>query len=67
MSRTPLNWPAPQGAGALAGRRIALVIANPGAGLLLNLDATATSAVRADALVGTPALTFTGMIGAALA
>jgi heme exporter protein B len=34
---------------------------------LLNLDATATSAVALTLLVGTPALTFTGMIGAALA
>ena len=36
-------------------------------GLLLNLDATATSAVALTLLAGTPALTFTGMIGAALA
>jgi heme exporter protein B len=36
-------------------------------GLLLNLDVTATSAVALTLLVGTPALTFTGMIGAALA
>ena len=36
-------------------------------GLLLNLDANATLAVALTLLVGTPALTFTGMIGAALA
>ena len=34
---------------------------------MLNLDATATSAVALTLLAGTPALTFTGMIGAALA
>jgi len=44
-----------------------LVIATPVLGLLLNLDVTATSAVALTLLVGTPALTFTGMIGAALA
>jgi heme exporter protein B len=36
-------------------------------GLLLNLDLPATSAVALTLLAGTPALTFTGMIGAALA
>ena len=44
-----------------------LIVATPVLGLLLNLDATATSAVALTLLVGTPALTFTGMIGAALA
>ena len=44
-----------------------LVIATPVLGLLLNLDATSTSAVALTLLAGTPALTFTGMIGAALA
>jgi len=44
-----------------------LVIATPALGLLLNLDATSTSAIGLTLLVGTPALTFTGMIGAALA
>ena len=36
-------------------------------GLLLNLDGVATGAVALTLLAGTPALTFTGMIGAALA
>ena len=36
-------------------------------GLLLNLDMVATGAVALTLLAGTPALTFTGMIGAALA
>ena len=44
-----------------------LVIATPVLGLLLNLDMVATAAVALTLLAGTPALTFTGMIGAALA
>jgi len=44
-----------------------LIIATPVLGLLLNLDAASTSAVALTLLAGTPALTFTGMIGAALA
>src|ERR1700738_964093 len=44
-----------------------LIIATPVLGLLLNLDAVSTSAVALTLLAGTPALTFTGMIGAALA
>jgi len=44
-----------------------LIIATPALGLLLNLDVTATAAVALTLLAGTPALTFTGMIGAALA
>jgi heme exporter protein B len=43
-----------------------LVIAAPLLGLLLNLDPKATGAVALTLLVGTPALTFTGLIGAAL-
>ena len=46
---------------------ILLLIATPVLGLLLNLDAVSTSAVALTLLAGTPALTFTGMIGAALA
>jgi heme exporter protein B len=46
---------------------VPLIVATPVLGLLLNLDATATSAVALTLLVGTPALTFSGMIGAALA
>ena len=68
MSRTPLELTC--AAKALAhwlAAGLPLVIATPVLGLLLNLDATATSAVALTLLAGTPALTFTGMIGAALA
>lgn len=44
-----------------------LVIAAPVLGLLLNLDGAATAGTTLALVVGTPALTFTGMIGAALA
>jgi heme exporter protein B len=44
-----------------------LIIATPLLGILLNLEPTATLAVALTLLVGTPALTLTGMIGAALA
>ena len=44
-----------------------LVIATPILGLLLNLDPQATAAVALTLLAGTPALTFIGLIGAALA
>jgi heme exporter protein B len=43
-----------------------LVIAAPLLGLLLNLDPTATGAVALTLAAGTPALTFIGLIGAAL-
>jgi heme exporter protein B len=43
-----------------------LVIAAPLLGLLLNLDPKATGAVALTLLAGTPALTFVGLIGAAL-
>ena len=43
-----------------------LVIASPLLALFLNLDVAATGAVAATLLVGTPALTFIGLIGAAL-
>ena len=43
-----------------------LVIAAPLLGLLLNLDPPATGAVALTLLAGTPALTFIGLIGAAL-
>jgi heme exporter protein B len=43
-----------------------LVIAAPFLGLLLNLDPTATGAVALTLAAGTPALTFIGLIGAAL-
>ena len=44
-----------------------LIVATPLLGLLLNLDAQSTAAVALTLLAGTPALTFTGMIGSALA
>lgn len=44
-----------------------LVVATPLFGLLLNLDPGQSFAVALTLLVGTPALTLTGMIGAALA
>src|ERR1700735_3598360 len=44
-----------------------LVIAAPLIGLFLNLDAPAEGALVLTLLVGTPALTFIGLIGAALA
>jgi heme exporter protein B len=43
-----------------------LVIATPLLGLLLNLEPAATAAVALTLLVGTPALTFVGLIGAAI-
>jgi heme exporter protein B len=68
MGRTPLELAC--AAKALAhwlAAGLPLVIATPVLGLLLNLDAVSTSAVALTLLAGTPALTFTGMIGAALA
>jgi heme exporter protein B len=43
-----------------------LIIAAPLLGILLNLDARATGTVALTLLAGTPALTFIGLIGAAL-
>jgi heme exporter protein B len=43
-----------------------LVVATPLLALLLNLDQTAAAAVGATLLTGTPALTFIGLVGAAL-
>ncbi|MGN6309525.1 MAG: heme exporter protein CcmB [Xanthobacteraceae bacterium] len=68
MSRTPLELVCLTKAVAhwlVAG--LPLIIATPILGLLLNLDGDATLAVALTLLAGTPALTFTGMIGAALA
>jgi heme exporter protein B len=68
MSRTPLELSC--AAKALAhwlAEGVPLIVATPIIGILLNLDAAATFAVALTLLVGTPALTFTGMIGAALA
>jgi heme exporter protein B len=68
MSRTPLELAC--AAKALAhwlAAGLPLIVATPVLGLLLNLDGTASLAVMLTLLAGTPALTFTGMIGAALA
>jgi heme exporter protein B len=68
MSRTPLELTC--AAKALAhwiAAGLPLIVATPVLGLLLNLDAEATAAVALTLLAGTPALTFTGMIGGALA
>ncbi|MCG6205714.1 heme exporter protein CcmB [Rhodopseudomonas sp. HC1] len=68
MSRTPLELTC--AAKALAhwvATGLPLIVATPVLGLLLNLDGSASLAVMATLLAGTPALTFTGMIGAALA
>jgi heme exporter protein B len=46
---------------------IPLIIAVPFVALMLNLEFRATAAVALTLAVGTPALTFTGLIGAALA
>lgn len=46
---------------------VPLIVAAPALGLLLNLDINAMLAVMLTLLVGTPALTLTGLIGAALA
>jgi heme exporter protein B len=45
---------------------VPLVLATPVLGILLNLDPSSTGAVAITLLVGTPALTFIGLIGAAL-
>jgi heme exporter protein B len=45
---------------------VPLVLAAPVLGILLNLDPSATGAVAITLLAGTPALTFIGLIGAAL-
>jgi heme exporter protein B len=68
MSRMPLELAC--AAKALAhwiAAGVPLIVATPALGLLLNLDTRSTAAVALTLLAGTPALTFTGMIGAALA
>jgi heme exporter protein B len=46
---------------------VPLIVAAPLTGLFLNLDAPAEAALALTLLVGTPALTFIGLIGAAIA
>lgn len=67
MSTVPLELAV--GAKALAHwltTALPLVIVSPLLSLFLNLDLAATAAVAATLLVGTPALTFIGLIGAGL-
>ena len=49
------------------GNGLPLVIASPLLGLFMNMDATAIGATALTLLVGTPALTFIGAVGAAVA
>jgi heme exporter protein B len=68
MSRTPLELTCV--AKALAhwiASGLPLIVASPLLGLMLNLDGDAMLGVALTLLAGTPALTLTGMIGAALA
>jgi heme exporter protein B len=58
---------AAKGAAHWVATGLPLVIAAPLLGLLLGLDATVLGAVTLTLLVGTPALTFLGLVGAALA
>lgn len=68
MGRTPLELTcAAKAVAHWIAAGLPLIVATPFVAILLNLDATATCAVALTLLVGTPALTFTGMIGAALA
>ena len=68
MSRTPLELTCLAKAAAhWIATGLPLIAAAPVLGLMLNLDGAATLGVMLTLLAGTPALTFTGMIGAALA
>jgi heme exporter protein B len=67
MSETPLELAvAAKAAAHWLTTGLPLVIATPLLGLLMNIDARASSAVALTLLAGTPALTFVGVIGAAL-
>ena len=68
MGRTPLELVcAAKGLAHWLAAGVPLIAAVPILALLLNLDGRAAGAVGVTLAVGTPALTFTGMIGAALA
>jgi heme exporter protein B len=68
LARTPLELIAlTKGVAHWLTTGLPLVIAAPLLGLLLNVDPAAGLAVALTLLVGTPALTFLGLIGAALA
>jgi heme exporter protein B len=67
MSDTPLELAvAAKAAAHWLTTGLPLVIATPLLGLFMNLDAEASAAVMLTLLAGTPALTFIGLIGAAL-
>lgn len=67
MSETPLElMVASKALAHWIATGLPLVIATPFLALLLNLDVASTAAVAATLLAGTPALTFLGLIGAAL-
>ncbi|MEA3025369.1 MAG: heme exporter protein [Alphaproteobacteria bacterium] len=67
MADTPLELAvAAKAAGHWLTTGLPLVIATPFLGLFMNLDAKASAAVALTLLAGTPALTFIGLIGAAL-
>jgi heme exporter protein B len=68
MSRTPLELACLVKALAhWIASSLPLIAATPVLGLMLNLDVDATVGVMLTLIAGTPALTLTGMIGAALA
>jgi heme exporter protein B len=68
MSRTPLELACIAKAFAhWIASSIPLIVAAPVFGLMLNLDGEATLGLMLTLLAGTPSLTLTGMIGAALA
>jgi heme exporter protein B len=68
MSRTPLELVvAIKGLAHWLTTGLPLVVAAPLIGLLLNLDGAAQAGLVLTLLVGTPALTFVGLIGAAIA
>jgi len=68
MSRAPLELVvAIKGLAHWLTTGLPLVVAAPLIGLLLNLDPSAQGALVLTLLVGTPALTFIGLIGAAIA
>jgi heme exporter protein B len=68
MSRAPLELViAVKGFAHWLTTGLPLVVAAPLIGLLLNLDAAAQAGLVVTLLVGTPALTFIGLIGAAIA
>ncbi len=67
MGRMPLELAlAAKGLAHWLATAVPLIVAAPLLGLLLNLGPQATGAVALTLLAGTPALTFTGLIGAAL-